>query len=1220
MFGGMKHMKKRILSLFFVLCMVLSVSVTVSFAEETETFTPACTREAHSEGDESGWLPLGANLKLMNVAASKTSATGYYLEPGNYYVDETNLGIDKLVYINGDVNICLNGNTISYTTTNSNMGIFNMYRTDFYEVNSTTVVCAKSDTASLTICDHNAANAAGKITISDAVTTGKMSAVRTTTANTINIQAGTITGFLGAGISLANGGTLNMYGGEISGNGKGGGAGTSNTATAGGIWMAHGTLNIKGGTITKNAAALGGGIAVYSSASTSATATKDATLTTKVNISGGEISDNTATDGAGIYVRSDAYVKGSCNATSNVTLNITGGTILKNTASTTGGGIYVTKATKVDTGCTGTATSTADLSMSGGTITGNAANGTTAATGGGGIYVGNATLNVTGGEIYDNTAPAFGGGIYANDASAVINISGTALISGNNVTGATADYGGGGGVVIGKGKLNMSGGTIRANKSNLNGGGVYVYNAAAAEFNMSGGTITGNTAASGAGLWIGNGIVTLSGDAEITGNTATGGTLTVVTTEDNPETTDVNEEVTETVTLPAYGGGIYHTTSKTLTITGGEISGNDAANGGGIYQTKGTIAISGGTITDNDAVLGGGIYVEAGTMNLSGGTISANNAVGTSSALAYGGGIYKAAGTLTVTGSAAITANTVSQPKAHVSTATQKNTYTFGGGGLYSKDGNTAISGGTIFNNTVETVTYDVDGFTQSYGAAGGGIFVHGGTTTLSGSALITGNEASKNKSLDGAGGGGVYVMSQSSKGGAVFEMTGGTISGNTGGRGGGVLARYYGSFNMSDGTISGNTGTEKYGAVCLSNTRMNSLFSGGEIIDQTATYGVRIDARSSATFNGTTVKDNKSVDVYVFELVDTSDSVKNSVTVTSGTLGVILCEGNGTETTKYINAAVNGGTISEITAKNFTDARDSLIISGGRFAAGPSDAYVDTANGCVMVNDGTAGYPYIVGKGYAVDFGETTGGTVEVSPTATLNDAAVIPAGATVTVTAKPDSGYVFTGKVTVNTDTYGTSFVMPADDIEVSADFADYLTEELTIADYADGAPTTDDGYFAGWYKDNNYETAVEDTTGVEKAYAKFVNKAVLGLKKQVKKNTTAGTAALRLVTSVDDINYEKVGFKISYNAGEAVDKFTTKVYETIVEEVGGEAIYSNAAVHFHTDSQYFATFTIINIPSDAYETTFTVTPYWMTLDGTEVFGVEEEFTIDGLAAASN
>ena len=97
------------------------------------------------------------------------------------------------------------------------------------------------------------------------------------------------------------------------------------------------------------------------------------------------------------------------------------------------------------------------------------------------------------------------------------------------------------------------------------------------------------------------------------------------------------------------GGGILN--HGTLTVSGGTLSGNSAAQGGGIFN-DGTLTVSNSTLTGNSASYGGGINNQ-GTLTVSGSTLSGN--VATSA----GGGIYNyATGTATVKNSSSITGNT----------------------------------------------------------------------------------------------------------------------------------------------------------------------------------------------------------------------------------------------------------------------------------------------------------------------------------------------------------------------------------------------------------------------------------------------------------------------------------------------------------------------------------------------------------------------------------
>lgn len=110
-----------------------------------------------------------------------------------------------------------------------------------------------------------------------------------------------------------------------------------------------------------------------------------------------------------------------------------------------------------------------------------------------------------------------------------------------------------------------------------------------------------------------------------------------------------------------------------------------------------------------------------------------------------------------------------------------------------------------------------------------------------------------------------------------------------------------------------------------------------------------------------------------------------------------------------------------------------------------------------------------------------------------------------------------------------------------------------------------------------------------------------------------TEPDKAALRMVTTVDNLSYQKIGFDIKMTTlkdGKTTEQTmkheTTKVFEKI-DAAAGNPEYTKKPNVFSDDSQYFATFTITGIGSSYYRNTyFTVTPYWVTSDGQTVCGI--------------
>lgn len=161
-----------------------------------------------------------------------------------------------------------------------------------------------------------------------------------------------------------------------------------------------------------------------------------------------------------------------------------------------------------------------------------------------------------------------------------------------------------------------------------------------------------------------------------------------------------------------------------------------------------------------------------------------------------------------------------------------------------------------------------------------------------------------------------------------------------------------------------------------------------------------------------------------------------------------------------------------------------------------------------------------------------------------------------------------------------------------------------QYRVQDYSGESsyPTKDGKLFAGWYTDKTYSTPYLESTGA--AYAKFVDENVLGTRFQWKTDRTA----VRFVSSVDSLNYDHVGFKFSGTYGnktiEEKEKSVTKVYNTI--NAAGQEVYPTI---LSDDSAYFFTYTIRNMDANT-GSTWSVTPYYVTLDGKKVYGATRTY----------
>lgn len=162
----------------------------------------------------------------------------------------------------------------------------------------------------------------------------------------------------------------------------------------------------------------------------------------------------------------------------------------------------------------------------------------------------------------------------------------------------------------------------------------------------------------------------------------------------------------------------------------------------------------------------------------------------------------------------------------------------------------------------------------------------------------------------------------------------------------------------------------------------------------------------------------------------------------------------------------------------------------------------------------------------------------------------------------------------------------------------------------------PDAEPGYvFAGWFTDKacTEKTALSANDRTTKtAYAKFVPQEVMTVKAQLKRGTDEARD-MRFVTTVDSLDYESVGFVTEIKEiGKRLDSHSSKVYTGIREN-------TQAGIHVITPkawsgmSRYFSTCVIEQIPKELFDATIEVTPYWITCDGTKVYGDSVKKTVN-------
>ena len=481
----------------------------------------------------------------------------------------------------------------------------------------------------------------------------------------------------------------------------------------------------------------------------------------------------------------------------------------------------------------------------GGLITGGTGTLVNNAARGGGIYVAaGGGLDMYGGEIKESTAE-LGGAIYAAQGSNVT-LGGTATVSASEATsggavyvsgsiftlkenakiaGSTAELGGG--VYLDGGLISLEGGEVSGNHAQ-NGGAVYVQSGTLL---VNGASIINNEAAKadeegglGGAIYVAGGTANIYGTVGGSGaeaNTAYyGGGVAI-------EGGTLNIEDGGVISYNAAtenGGGVYMTGGEVHVNEGGTVAFNSAQNGGGAYVSDGTLYILGGTISNNTANTGGGVYLSGGVLDMSAGTIADHTAS------TNGGGVYVAdEGTFELSADGVIRNNTV----------------TTSGGGVYMNGGEFTMDGGAISGNTATAVNQ-----------SGGGVYIANNAVFTMNDGFISDNQA------DGVSGDGGGVLVD----GSTFNMTGGTVSGNTGLNSGGGVRMLSGVFNMTGGSIIGNSTAGNYGTGGGVEVYIDSTFNmyGGEISGNTVDRdggGVKIDEGTfnmyGGTISGNTVQTN---------------------------------------------------------------------------------------------------------------------------------------------------------------------------------------------------------------------------------------------------------------------------------------------------------------------------------------------------------------------------
>ena len=593
----------------------------------------------------------------------------------NYFLTEDVTLSSVMHYVASEptvINICLNGHKILKKTGASRL---------FYLRDARTTDALKDCNITINICDCK-----GEAKVECEKRSGDQGQLiwNTYASGTVNIFGGTFDGTnlssTSDGATIANSGTINVYGGEIIGS-----TGNKSSFTTAKSFNVYGGI-IRGGVVKLDANKIGAGIII--SAGT-------------LNIKGGKIYGATidTTDApTATYVNGGAlYIKGG-------SVTMTGGEIYGSDMPGNGGAVCIPKEA---TGFTFT---------------------------GGTIYAGNVS------NAIGNNLQGLGGAVFANsnnftmsddaviDATGKTSAYGVALavgyggaysvkLDGGTIKGGTATINGGAISVWDNASLEIDGTTVTGGSA-TNGGSIFVGGAKdkACSLTITSGTVEGGNAS----VQGGNIYVKAYSSLAITGGTVKDGTAR------KADEKDANGQ----------GGNIYFNgMSGTFEISGSAvISGGSADQGGNIWHNAGTFNMSSGLVKDGTATFQGGNIRLGAISNISGGRIengTVSNSNGGNIFYIAGGNKAVISGTAEIVGGKALASDGKAAYGGNISVY-QGTTLEMTGGliadgdvnneGVDSRGGNIAlISSRTVDKDDDTKVTYSIAKFVMTGGTVSGG-------------------------------------------------------------------------------------------------------------------------------------------------------------------------------------------------------------------------------------------------------------------------------------------------------------------------------------------------------------------------------------------------------------------------------------------------------------------------------------------------------------------
>ena len=431
---------------------------------------------------------------------------------------------------------------------------------------------------------------------------------------------------------------------------------------------------------------------------------------------------------------------------------------------------------------------------------------------------------------------------------------------------------------------------------------------------------------------------------------------------------------------------------------------------------------------------------------------------------------------------------------------------------------------------------------------------------------------------------------------------------------------------DLNGKVIDGGTDTKDENGKVVENNKATILNNGTVTIKDSSAEQTGTIKRSDENIGGYYVIDNQgtmtieSGKVYNNTANSNGSSLIRNGGNSSNTANKLIIAGGTIEQDNFIAIKndefgvleITGGTIAsekESAIQNWTEAKiTGGTITGTIYTLSYTESSKTSIGGSAIVTGNVYARAYL--SNGIVPTVEITGGTHNIKTWRSINNGVISVSGGSFE-SAVPDE-YCANGYAPKYNEDSTSDYKYGVSVKDGYYEVSDY------IDDSNDNVPQTSDSnkIFAGWYTDDTYSTTYEENKGL--AFAKFVSKDVLGIRYQIPVNTTSESesTALRIVSSVDSVNYNEVGFDISIN-GNTISKNTTTVYNSIIANVGdSQKLYDNAGEVFDTDSKYFFALVVNDIPNSDFNTEITLKPYWIIQQGErKIYGPSQSFSISDI-----